>query len=252
MVKGILFDKDGTLIEFESMWHQILTLIFNELELKYKFNENIITNLKKISGFTPSGFEPESMIQVLSTHEIIECWIQQIEIEEKKVKLSSNHQLFSKEDLRELLFTVVEEQAKNPKIKVNVLDGVETTLKDLKEKGYYLGIATADTRGSTYSNLKKTNILGYFDFIAYDGDLFLSKPSPSMAIAFCKEVGIESSELLIVGDSLNDYHFAQNAGAEFVGIQSQYNLFKNVDSHGGKKLTLIKNFSAIQEVLDRE
>ena len=40
-------------------------------------------------------------------------------------------------------------------------------------------------------------------------------------------VGQMTNELLIVGDSINDYNFSKNVGANFVGIINQYGVFND-------------------------
>ena len=46
------------------------------------------------------------------------------------------------------------------------------------------------------------------------------KPSPKAMIDFAKELGVEPSEILYVGDNRTDYYSARDAGATFVGVLS--------------------------------
>ena len=72
MIKGILFDKDGTLIEFEKTWHAILKTIFEQLnDMGYTSDLDLF---KKHAGYIKKGFEKESAIQYLSTTEIVTAW----------------------------------------------------------------------------------------------------------------------------------------------------------------------------------
>lgn len=232
MIKGILFDKDGTLIEFNQLWHSIFQNFFQKLEKEYQLSKKTIDEIKIISGFREDRFEKESMIQYLATSDIMNLWYQIIIKNE-----TSNGSFYEENKLTDLL----EEQALNQNIEVKALDGVTELLKYLKEKGYYLGVATADTRKSTDNSLKKSGIHKYFDYIGCDEAGVQPKPSAQMALRFCDNVKIGIDEILIVGDSVTDMQFAENAGAEFVGIRTAYNHYQEFEQKNKKMVENIKD-----------
>ena len=53
MIKGILFDKDGTLLEFHSTMHHIYANVFNSLKDRYGVPELLLQQMKK--GFGASA-----------------------------------------------------------------------------------------------------------------------------------------------------------------------------------------------------
>lgn len=212
MIKGILFDKDGTLIEFMTMWHQVMTYIFDELEHIFHMDNDTLTALKHLSGYGPEGFQKESMIQYVSTTDIISQWYQVMTNDSQPVSIS-----------RKQLMKLFEKHAVRKDIPIQVLEGVERLLQDLKSEGYYLGIATADTLESAEYSLKKAGIYDYFHYIGADDGQYEAKPSPQMAHAFCQQMSISPEALLIVGDSVTDMLFAQNSGAHFIGLETPYN-----------------------------
>lgn len=199
MIKGILFDKDGTLIEFESMWHQIMTLVFEQL------GEENVEKLKEISGYTQVGFEAESIIQYLNTRDIIELWMKEI-----------------KHHTKEEVFDIFESCAVDERVDIQLLPHVKESLAYLHEMGYTLGIATADTTNSTIYNLSQCHIQNYFSFIGSDDGLLIPKPHSDMAVRFARHSRLTTDQILIVGDSVSDYKFSVNANADFVGIKADY------------------------------
>lgn len=214
MIKGILFDKDGILVEFQTMWHQIMTNVFVRMEAELDFCQEDIEKLKKISGYENEGFTEESAVQSLSTRELIKMW--------------SEHLEFENVHLNERLFEIFQHSSLEKNIDIRLLKGVEESLKYLKGKGYVLGVATADTKESAIYNLGKTNILKYFSFIGSDDGEMLAKPNADMANRFCRKEGIKKEELLIMGDSMVDFQFAKVAQAQFVGLKAEYGELKNL------------------------
>lgn len=213
MIKGILFDKDGTLIEFESMWHQIMTLVFQQLESNGS-STKLIRRYKEHAGYLEDGFEKESAIQYKSTRTIIQEWLafEDYESDPNKQRKKSY----------ETIMMAFETAAIDLRVTIYPLKGVHPALNYLVEKGYTLGIATADTYASTLHSLKNAELLEYFSFIGSDDGVMRPKPDIDMAQRFCKNAEITSDELLIIGDSINDFRFAQNAGAAFAGISGPH------------------------------
>ncbi len=213
MIKGILFDKDGTLIEFKSVWHEIIGNIFTALSDRFQVSEEMIDRLKMVSGYQEEDFLKESIIQYCATSEIVEIWYKVITEEDWKPEG------ITKEALMELF----DEKALDEAIKIEALDGVLDVLDYLKKNHYVLGVATADTYSSTVFSLRKADLLSYFDFIGCNDGIHHPKPQKDMAVRFCEKYHLNPQEVLIVGDSISDMQFAENAGAHFLGLKTEYN-----------------------------
>ncbi|MBF4693819.1 HAD family hydrolase [Fusibacter ferrireducens] len=206
MIKGILFDKDGTLIEFEKTWHGILKIVFERLkELGYASD---LGAFKKHAGYRAEGFEKESAIQYLATTEIATIWSQLSNKEESIAFLE--------------IMEVFEQVTLDDHVDVELLTGTVETLKYLSEKVYLLGIATSDTLSSCLKSLEKVSILNYFDFIGADDGIMTPKPHIEIGEVFCGQFGLKPEEVLVVGDSITDYEFSRSFGGHFVGIRSTH------------------------------
>lgn len=232
MVSGILFDKDGTLIEFKQIWHPIIKGVFTKLEQEYHLSEETLQEIKRISGYRDGGFERESMIQYYATSEIIKSWMKIMETGEDRETLGIS---------ANTLMQLIEEQATDPKLTVIPIEGVEELLTYLKNQGYKLGIATADSRLSTINTLKKAKLYDYFDYIGCDEDGVAPKPSKDILLQFSGRMNLKTEEILVVGDSITDMEFAENAGAKFVGIKTDYN---------NHELFIEKNKVTVEQIKD--
>lgn len=203
MIKAILFDKDGTLIEFKETWHQIMTNVFKRMEACED-----VSVLKRVSGFLENDFKDDSIIKYLNTREIICKWKPYLKY-------------LSSEDV----LTIFESAAVHSEIHYKCLDKVESALTYLFNSNYILGIATADTTASTDYSLKKVGIKKYFSYIGTDDGKTTPKPSLEMFKQFCEKFDLRRDEIIIVGDSIIDYKFSEASEVEFVGIEDLNNVF---------------------------
>ncbi|MDK2867319.1 MAG: phosphoglycolate phosphatase [Clostridiales bacterium] len=215
MIKGILFDKDGTLIEFEETWHYIMGAVFERMLDSGIANAESIRQIKMFSGYLTDGFELESNIQHLPTSELIEGWLKIIEVNEG-VTIGDAHRY------RNRVMRILDEVSLDERVPIKALDGVMETLQYLYEKGYCLGIATADRQKSMFSALCKLGAIQFFDYFGSDDGDTQGKPHPEMANKFCAQFDIRPDELIIVGDSMSDYQFARSSGAHFAGLITAY------------------------------
>lgn len=112
----------------------------------------------------------------------------------------------------------------------NVLpySGMNETLSELKKNGYMLAVATLKAERFAKQILEILNISKYFDIVhGVDENDKLSKAD---LIRLCiNETGINYSESVLVGDSINDEQGAKNAGVDFIAVTYGFGFKENVD-----------------------
>jgi phosphoglycolate phosphatase len=212
MIKGILFDKDGTLLEFHSTQHYIYATLLACLEDDYQVPGPLLRQLREALGHLPDRLAPDSLIQFSTNQQIAQALVDACQ------SYAEEHgwqRPFDASDLLEL----IEQFSLGDDVPYVALPHVPGTLSYLRRKEYRLGVATVDTRTATVAGLEKTGILEYFDYLG-TGEDSRPKPDTSLADRFCSQCGILPNELLIVGDGRNDMLFAQNVGAHFIGIDA--------------------------------
>ena len=106
----------------------------------------------------------------------------------------------------------------NHEKELQLYDGIEELLKELKEKGYFLAVATNAYRGSTLESLGHLNILDYFSSIACYDDVGRGKPAPDMLEKNLKDTNTKAEEAIFVGDSERDLMAANSLKMDYIMI----------------------------------
>jgi HAD superfamily hydrolase (TIGR01509 family) len=113
----------------------------------------------------------------------------------------------------------------------------EEALKELKEKGCILAVATASNTASAKEQLESVGILKYFDRILSAHDVPEGKPSPDVYIEACRQLGLNPDETIAIEDSPNGALSAVRAGCKTVMIPD----LTEPDEELRKKLFAVKS-----------
>jgi phosphoglycolate phosphatase len=107
---------------------------------------------------------------------------------------------------------------KNHDKELTLFDGVKDMLKELKQKGIKLALATNGYRDSTQKALKHLKIDGYFDLVVTFEDVKAPKPAPDMLFKILKNLNETPQNAIFIGDSQRDFLASKNANIEFIGV----------------------------------
>lgn len=202
-IKAILFDKDGTLIDFHDNWLPAYRRLADELAA-FIGQPELADQLLALGGMDRHSREidPHSVLVAGSNAEVAELFAQipaigaipdLLEKVETAFFLNSQSQPIPVCDLSELF-------------------------QDLRAKGIALGVATMDSEAGARATLGGYGVLDHLAFICgYDSGHGI-KPEPGMIQAFARVLQVPTHEVLMVGDSLHDMEMAQRAGARAAGV----------------------------------
>jgi phosphoglycolate phosphatase len=99
--------------------------------------------------------------------------------------------------------------------------GAREALVELKRRGLSLGLATNDSGAGIEASLAKHDVLHVFDFLAGCDSGFGAKPDPRMVFGFCQAAGIGRGEVAVVGDAVHDLAMGRAAGVALaIGVLS--------------------------------
>ena len=203
-IKGILFDKDGTLLDFNRTWLRPYRRAAEFLQSRFNVDAD---HLMACGGFIAETktWRRDSPLASGHNKEIIACWEQTI-----GVKISADERRALVE-----IFTLPSSQYAPA---VTDLAALLTTLhaRDIK-----LGLATMDDEANAQQMLRDMNIASLFAFVCGADSGHGVKPQVGMVRAFCDACGLRPDETMMVGDSPRDLAMGKNAGVLMnVGVLS--------------------------------
>ena len=101
--------------------------------------------------------------------------------------------------------------------------GVVDGLKAMKNAGFRLGCATNKLEKYTLPLLEKTGLRDYFDILVSGDTVAEKKPHPMQLKYAAEFFGCKTSEMLLIGDSINDAEAARAAGCPVFIVPYGYN-----------------------------
>ncbi|MBQ7202836.1 MAG: HAD family hydrolase [Eubacterium sp.] len=107
-----------------------------------------------------------------------------------------------------------------------IFDNSEPLLKELKARGYTLGVITNGPSHLQHHKLETSGLIDYFDIIVVSGDVGVHKPDPKLFIYAAEKYGLKPEECVYVGDHpVNDIQGALAAGMK--AIRMNWGWFEN-------------------------
>ena len=87
---------------------------------------------------------------------------------------------------------------------------------------FILGLVTSGSKSRVERDLHRTDIKKYFKTIVTGEDIENPKPHPEGLEIAMRDLGVTPQDTIYVGDSYDDFKAAENAGAAFLGISSEF------------------------------
>ncbi len=197
MIKGILFDKDGTLFDFNASWGAWARQFIDGYTPDQENREALARAFKY--DYEAQVFEPDSAVISGTSNEIF----------------SAMQSVFPEQSAAQIADVV---RASTASAKLAPVCDLPDYLGALKEAGYRLGVATNDNEASARAQLAHEDADGFFDFFAGYDSGFGAKPAPGMCNGFLRAFGLAPEEAIMVGDSAFDILAGKAAGMRTVGV----------------------------------
>ena len=202
-VLGVLFDKDGTLIDFDETWGPTTHAVIHALAAG---DPALVRAQAEVLHFSidERRFLPTSPLIAGSSASYGRMWGE---------ALGRTDFADLKREIDRL--TAVESLKALTPIGVPAI-----ALAALKTMGLRLGVATNDSEASARRQVTALGLDEAIEFIVGYDSGHGGKPEPGMVLAFARHLGVAPCEIAMVGDSLHDLDAARAAGALAVAVLS--------------------------------
>lgn len=194
-IRGILFDKDGTLLDYHATWMPLnrqaaLAVAGGDAALAERLL--VATGYDAASG----RFLADSLLASGTNDEIAAAWAGMLGVDpvETAARVTA-------------CFESCSGEAAVP------VAGLAAAVAALKGRGLVLGVATNDSEDSAYGSLEPFGVLEHFAYVAGFDSGHGGKPGPGMVDGFCAATGLDPAAVAVVGDSRHDLEMGRSAGA---------------------------------------
>ena len=203
-IKGILFDKDGTLIDFDRTWFEVADLMALKAANGSRSRADHLL-IEAGFDFGTRRFKADSIFAAGTNADVIALWYPGQSPAERQATIDEYDRFVGE----------------NAAAKPYGLPGVKDAIALLHRQGYKMGVATNDSTRGAERTLAALGMAQLFD-AAYGYDAVANpKPAPDTVRAFCDLTGCKPAELAMVGDNRHDMEMARAAGVGMaVGVLS--------------------------------
>lgn len=207
MVKLIIFDLDGVLVDAKEIHYESLNKALSQIDSKF-----VITKEEHLIKY--DGLPTNTKLNILS--------------KERELPLSKHNDIWKAK--QSLTFETIKEcLTEDLRLK-----GV---LKLLKDDGYKIYVASNSIRESIKLMLYKTGLIEYIDHYFGNEDVKNPKPHPEIYLNAMVHAGVKPNETLIVEDSLHGRQAGLDSGAHLCVVETPKDVTYN------KIINLIKSIT---------
>ncbi|MGN0605448.1 MAG: HAD family hydrolase [Oscillospiraceae bacterium] len=185
MVKGVIFDMDGLMIDTEKLLMRFW--IQASVEMGFDMHEEHVLQIRSLA--------PKYAIEKM--HGFFGDEFDYYKVKKRRIELMNEY------------------------LKENDIEkkyGLDELLEYLTQNGYKKAVATATDLERTTGYLKKLNIIHYFDEIVTASMVENGKPAPDIYLMAAEKINLNPSECFALEDSPNGILSAYRAGCKPVMI----------------------------------
>lgn len=183
MIKAILFDFDGTLVNSAPGIVKTMEQVFTEMNVEVPTEEAMRATI---------GLPLRLALKELG------------HLDDKRADDAT--------ELYRALFPVYEVGY------VTVFPDVTETLMSLKEKGIRMAVVTSRDTVSLKLIADRRELTPFFETYVTGADGFPPKPAPDMVLELLKRMKLKKDEVLVVGDTTFDIDMGNSAGCKTVAV----------------------------------
>ena len=190
MLKAVLFDMDGVILDSEPLHRKAYFRMFSDVQIKV--DEDLYTSF--------TGQSTINICRRLVNHFNLSCSPQYLE------KLKRQHFKYLFDNDKDL----------------TLIDGVFDLIKDYHANGMTLVVASSASMPNINRVFDRFDLNPFFTAKFSGADLKQSKPHPEIFIKAAKATGFDKSECMVIEDSTNGIRAAHAAGIFCTAFKSPH------------------------------
>lgn len=219
--QAIIFDKDGTLIDFDAMWGG--WVVYLAEQLRFVSGLHVREALCHAMGYD------DKTQKVLANGKLASRPMSQLYQSTVDVIQSLGTSASEAQRIVEKAWCIPD-----PVILAKPLTDLRTLFSNLRGHGIQIAIATADDRAPTQAMIEALDIEECITTMVCGDEGIPSKPAPDMVSTICERMKIDPSKVMVIGDTASDLKMARAAGAGLVvgtlsGVSSTKDLIRYAD-----------------------
>jgi phosphoglycolate phosphatase len=194
--RGILFDKDGTLLDFEATWVPLFRALALELA---EGDETAADNLLRAGGMDPltGHIQAGSVLGAGHTHDIVRLWFPSLTGAPFAAMAARIDARFHAHGMSRSV----------------AVPGLIETLARLDRAGYAMGVATNDATEAARAAMRCVGVERFLPHVYGYDSVARPKPAADIVHMFSVAIGAPATEVVVIGDNLHDIAMARAAGA---------------------------------------
>ena len=200
-IRAILFDKDGTLVDFQRTWgpatHTVMTELCNG-------DGAAFDRLCAVSLYDAAARRllPGSPVVTETTYGYGKLWAEALGVPLTAGFVDRVDRMFFQTTLDHL----------------TPMGDVKALLGGFAARGFKLGLMTNDADANTRAQVQRLGLDRLLEFIAAYDSGFGAKPAPDPVLSFAAFAKVAPAEVAVVGDTAHDLVAARAAGSVAVGV----------------------------------
>jgi len=198
MIKALIFDFDGTIIDTETPWY----LAYKEVYQRY----GVDLPLEVWGACIGTSFDVFNPFEYLK--------------KESGQSIDPNH---IRAETKVIFQQLMKEQGTRP--------GVVPYLAKAKELGLSVGLASSSNRKWIESYLSSLELTHYFDTVVTSDEVEKVKPDPELYLRAMASLQVKGEETIAFEDSKNGLNAAKDAGAYCVIVPNQVTSYMNFENY---------------------